>query len=675
MPSECDEFGREVPFGSKQRAASPPPFEHHEELHHRKSRRSGESPLPRQRIPCENYVREPMLCQYVWKEQAQQEMERQSREGDVVLTEDDLVFDEEAYDKYRERYCVNYIQEFFNQHMDDSWFRNRYSPLDRKRVVLQHLERSALEAHRIYVDLMAEPAKFVDQARLGYGMKNGSTGQIAVPNSHVLSIWDRVVKLKGIPPHLSEKQIILALLDHSSNPNAQIRIFSEAVKIKADEKHLYRDAFCVFESAEVKNDIISAVSDLKKREAAEGNGHVPRLRDKDEHPKSIPLDVECADPYGRLEVDDEAGGTVPNKKATIFIAAGGFNQKVTVLSAALSSKTRITKDKDSAILMARALDHKHKIPDDYRLDNLIQTLSCKDEDTLDVSIAYLRRVHLFSFYNGCVFSDNLADVLSDHHPASSIHLRLKDADELLQTNKGHGSVSMEVEESQSITDDLLVKRLDESIRRAQENITEWMTNEYYVSSEVDAEASEIEELEKQRGLDWVQQHSLDVEGRARCGFHFCRKLFKGNSFLEKHLFKKHSEFLQAEIAKCHDKYMMKAWESGDIRPVPPILVDCGSKFGLVSSQVIGAARPLAEDPEPDLWKEKQRLDELELQREAQRHRHRHPRDNDGDGDGPPPRRSDFEDVDDMKEEKVELSFDNVDVPVQPPKKKKRKKLL
>ena len=325
--------------------------------------------------------------------------------------------------------------------------------------------------------------------------------------------------------------------------------------------------------------------------------------------------------------------------------------------------------------MARALDHKHKIPDDYRLDNLIQTLSCKDEDTLDVSIAYLRRVHLFSFYNGCVFSDNLADVLSDHHPASSIHLRLKDADELLQTNKGHGSVSMEVEESQSITDDLLVKRLDESIRRAQENITEWMTNEYYVSSEVDAEASEIEELEKQRGLDWVQQHSLDVEGRARCGFHFCRKLFKGNSFLEKHLFKKHSEFLQAEIAKCHDKYMMKAWESGDIRPVPPILVDCGSKFGLVSSQVIGAARPLAEDPEPDLWKEKQRLDELELQREAQRHRHRHPRDNDGDGDGPPPRRSDFEDVDDMKEEKVELSFDNVDVPVQPPKKKKRKKLL
>lgn len=688
MSSQCDEFGREVPFGSKQRAVSPPPIQFPIQFYSETHR----NPTPRQRpLPCDRYIQEPMLCQFVWKDRNASEtlfLKGQEVQNDE---EGNVVFDGATYDEYRKEYCLKFIRAFFNEHMDDSWFRNRFSPLDRKRVVLQHLDRAAIEARVISLDFMANPAQFVERARLGYGLKDNSEkhrseNQNIVPLSHVLSIRDRFVKILGIPPHVSEKQIILALLDHSSRPDAQIRIFSKAVKIKDDDKYLFRDAFCVFESAEVKNDIISRT--VQNRELSEGKveGHVPR---KDAH-KLIELDVECADPYGRLEVDDETGGTVPHMKATIRIDPGRPAQNVVVLSASVSSKTRIAGDKNSAILIARALDHKHKIPHEHRLDTLIQTLSCEDEDVLDVSIAYLRRVHLFSFYNGCVFSDNLADVLGGTHPASNIHLRMKDADEMLRSKMGNGNVAEVTETSQSIATDLLVRRLDESIHKSLENATEWMTNDWYISAELDAKAAEIEELEKHSGLEWVQRHStIDADGRARCGFHFCRKLFKDMSFLEKHLHKKHSEFLQAEIAKCHDSYMMLAWDSGDIRPVPSIRVDCGSEFGLVPSKVIGAVTPMAEDPEPDLWKEKERLmaleaqqeaqrhRHLEAQQEAQRHRHRHSRDSDGDGDGPlsAPRRNDFEDVDDMKEEKVELSFENVDVPVQPPKKKKRKKLL
>jgi hypothetical protein len=160
------------------------------------------------------------------------------------------------------------------------------------------------------------------------------------------------------------------------------------------------------------------------------------------------------------------------------------------------------------------------------------------------------------------------------------------------------------------------------------------------------------------------------------------------TFLEKHLKKKHSEFLKSEVAKCHDTYMMKAWDSEEVRPAPSILVDCGSNFGLVPSPVLGAATPMAADPETELWQKEEerrkRLEEQEAQRDSHRHghhshRHRHNSEG-GDGEGmssapPPPRRSNFVDVDDMKEEKVEISFGNVDVPVQPPKKKKRKKKL
>jgi hypothetical protein len=698
-----DEFGREIPgYVSKQSAPSPPRFEQEEQRYSR-SRRSEESPPRRRSRPIERYVQEPMLCQFVWKDQMQRNKEdkekdkdkdKETPEEESKKTEEEkdaaIAVSKETYDEYRQRYCLNYVRAFFNEHMDDSWFRNRYSPLARKRVALQHLERAAMEAHRISRDLVAAPDQFVAQARLGSGVKERSTGvkrkhgdsdpsENIIPTSHVFSISDRVVKLMDIPPHVSEKQIQLALLEHSSNSSAQIRIFSGSVNTNDSANPLYRDAFCVFENADVKKDILSNI----QKASVEAEGHVPRKDDR----KVVEFDVECSDPYGRLEVEDEAGGTVPLRKASIFIATGESTQKVVVLSAAVSSKTRISKDKEAAILMARALDVKHKIPRECRLDDLIEPLKNEDEDLLDVAIAYLRRVHLFSFYNGCVFSNNLADVLGGNHPSATIHLRLKDADEILQKNTQdiqgiYGDLDKEGEEEETKTTDLLVMRLDESIRKAQESTKDWVTNDSYVTPELDAEAAELEEQEKQAKLDWVNQHGvIDEDGRARCGFHFCRKLFKDMNFLEKHLHKKHSEFLKAEVAKCHDSYMMRAWDSGDIRPVPAILVDCGSNFSLVTSQVIGAATPLAVDPEPELWQKEEdrrkRLEEQEAQRDSQRYHHRNRRDSEGDGDGPsapaPARRSNFVDVDDMKEEKVELSFENVEV--QLPKKKKRKKLL
>ena len=153
--------------------------------------------------------------------------------------------------------------------------------------------------------------------------------------------------------------------------------------------------------------------------------------------------------------------------------------------------------------------------------------------------------------------------------------------------------------------------------------------------------------------------------------------------------KKHSEFLRAEIAKCHDSYMMKAWDAEEQRPVPPILVDCGRAFSLVPSPVLGADAPIAADPEPDLWRrQEERRKQEEEEEAARRERYNQAVEASLDGplqeDRPPPRSMNtgsgggggFVDVDDMKEEKVEMSFDNVELPIQPlAKKKKKRKLL
>jgi hypothetical protein len=140
------------------------------------------------------------------------------------------------------------------------------------------------------------------------------------------------------------------------------------------------------------------------------------------------------------------------------------------------------------------------------------------------------------------------------------------------------------------------------------------------------------------------------------------------------------------MAKCHDSYMMKAWDAQEYRPVPPILVECGRAFSVVPSPVVGAAVPMAADPEPELWRrqedrrraedEDQEARRERYQREQQHHTNHGPPDLNGPlSDDRPQAPRHFVDVDDMKEEKVEMAFEDVEIPVQPPKKKKKKKKL
>jgi hypothetical protein len=204
-----------------------------------------------------------------------------------------------------------------------------------------------------------------------------------------------------------------------------------------------------------------------------------------------------------------------------------------------------------------------------------------------------------------------------------------------------------------------------------------------VSEEIDSQAKTIEHQESQVEEGWMEDHALvDEDGRARCSFHFCRKLFKDTSFLKKHSTKKHYEFLRAEMAKCHDSYMMTAWDTQERRPVPPISVECGRAFSIVPSPVLGAATPLSDDPEPELWRKqeerrKQEEEEAEARRERYQQQHNPVPDLDSPlpDERPPPRSQNFVDVDDVKVDKVEMTFDSVVVPVEPPKKKKKKRKL
>ncbi|CAJ1959448.1 unnamed protein product [Cylindrotheca closterium] len=714
-----DEFGREVP-GSRghRRSPSPPrygddgtPSHLNEALptsRYRKRKHRSESPPPRRKQskvhPSTLYAEEPMLCQYLWKE-------ANSGKG------------EEEYDDYRRGYCLNYVRTFFNEHMDDSWFRSLYSPLGIYRVAAQEQHRMIQEAQIFARELRESVGKknaesdrsiFVLNARLGGGVKptssyssspskSNSNGGNTVPSTHVFSTSAQVMQIQEVPPHVTDEQLTAALMSHCTNDAklSEIVLYSST-----PAQDLTRSCF-LQAPRDVRKDIIQNLNHLGRTEsnqngAADG-AHVPRKEDT-YMPKTLELEVECSDAYGRLEMDadgkgtsPEEGGCVPARNEVVWVSTQPITPTVKVLSVAVSSRVRIQQDKDAAIELANAFDHKRDVPRDCRLGVLLRIalprlqgsdLTLQDtEDALDLSIAYLRRVHLFSFYNGCVAASNISDVFRGNNATSTIHLRLANADVILEQTQNSGSTAKQ-ERSPKV--DLLVQRLNDAIENALEESKSWDSSgpEYLVSREIDSQAKDIEKDEARTEDVWIKNHAvIDSDGRARCSFHFCRKLFKDITFLKKHLLKKHPEFLKAERAKSHDTYMMESWDKQEQRPVPPILVDCGRVFSTVPSRVLGAVEPMAADPEPELWKrqEERRKQDEEIKARYERNYDNHNQlSNDG---GPPaalnqplleprgPRQNGFLDVDDMHEEKVEMAFEDIEVQLQPPKKKKKKKKL
>ena len=455
------------------------------------------------------------------------------------------------------------------------------------------------------------------------------------------------------------------------------------------------------------------------------------------------LEIDCTDPYGRTEYDSDGRGgsppdglAIPPRKAVVPITryeqqqAGGRSLR---LSAALSSPIRFVGDQEAATTIARALDIRQHVPIEDRLDSILEELnktttlqsynnhhnntnkqltttaaadSSSDKNindnvsslslssqaslALDISLAYLRRVHLYSFYKG-VKAEVFGDMLAGRSPAAQVQLR-EDV-----------GMPESPEATTLLKEDLLCQRLDESIRQGLEvDCHAWIaTADWYVNEATDMAAKEILELEEEATQEWLQNHVMDDDGRARCSFHFCHKLFKDESFLFKHLLKKHGAYNAAERAKCHDKYMMSVWEDmNTCRPaVPMILVDCGKQFGKQESTISNGAEPRAQDPEPALWERKQlqekimqeKRQELRAAKQQQQYNNNssgggNNSTNSGGGGGGstnPSNKSTFSgsrptvfvDVDDMKDETLEVNFDQVKLPPVTKKKKKKRKLL
>eukprot|EP00978_Attheya_sp_CCMP212_P002531 scaffold5143_cov52-Attheya_sp.AAC.1 len=203
--------------------------DHHHRDHHHRDHTDTKNRSLFFSHPVSRYMDTPMLCQVLWDDEQQDKLDKikdedKSKSKDKTKDETvepklEEVTDEPAsssvtdeadvkqetadptnpprnkeeeltYDAYRSKYSLNYIRSFFNAHLDDSWFKKRYSPLDHKRAVLAERERAKAEALVMRQQALSSlqdlgesastststlastsVCSFVVQARLGVGVK------------------------------------------------------------------------------------------------------------------------------------------------------------------------------------------------------------------------------------------------------------------------------------------------------------------------------------------------------------------------------------------------------------------------------------------------------------------------------------------------------------------------
>ena len=97
---------------------------------------------------------------------------------------------------------------------------------------------------------------------------------------------------------------------------------------------------------------------------------------------------------------------------------------------------------------------------------------------------------------------------------------------------------------------------------------------------------------------------MQPDGKARCGFTWCAKLFKGKDFLQKHLRNRHPEVAVERLVRVAEKYMLSRFNAEDLiyRPLPAIEVESSGGietksvrevFEAAQARLMGVPMPMA----------------------------------------------------------------------------------
>jgi hypothetical protein len=203
-------------------------------------------------------MEEPIMCQVLFAkekqkadgfnkkdqqdDQATTEQQQQQQQQPPIFPDSEM---KQLYQEYNQQTCLKYIHNFFNKHLDDSWFRTRYSPLQYKLKIQTSRTRAKTEAMAILQQSIQSPLDFVKHSRLGGGVKPSGQTEYAhkrrkysssidnaphldlfeslnLPKSHLFSFLQNntALPLMDIPSHVTDEQLLSALKVHSNGDSS-----------------------------------------------------------------------------------------------------------------------------------------------------------------------------------------------------------------------------------------------------------------------------------------------------------------------------------------------------------------------------------------------------------------------------------------------------------------------
>lgn len=501
---------------------------------------------------------------------------------------------QEMYDKYQLQYIEDVSKHFFENSKYEEWFREKYDPLlqqNRAEELQAWSQRSSASFRQQLIENYSDQ---IHSIRLYSPPGNKDLG-VSFPGHHLEGHSNRTLVAVNVPAACTRATLVQA-----------IKLAIAEAKPTDRTKDLSFDRLSLsFPSWNHKGSVTSfdRVGWITLGEGCTAEDALKVFRD---------VRVEIPHPVKKPEHGD-------SPLLSFRLQASVHCPKhATPLPDFMSLDSRIEYDTKRATSIAAFLDELRDIPQESSLSAILEELSEVDKDQmsntdrLDISLAYLRRVHLFVYYSGKKCSDE-AELLS---VAPSIVGRSvppyppteKQSEE---GNVGEGREEAEVasgKESKSeiggetngssstaINDKGLFKeytgRSNPSIASTDKRIADILQElSDLVEKKRSRKKAETEELiqEEQdaQAISVAQNNEIDevVEanciplgdnGKVRCAVSECKKLFKGKDFLKKHFQNKHLDMAMDRLVSVSEPYMKARFEGEDVvsRPLPRIEIE------------------------------------------------------------------------------------------------------
>ena len=473
----------------------------------------------------------------------------------VMGQRDDTDPDEFArrYKEYQKEFARNFADQFFKQSLDKEWFHERYDPerLLKRRQTL--CERAMAEGARFAEDLRANAADFAagasleppeapaDAAEGGGDERRAGSGSSHQLHGHL----DAMLCVARIPQFISQRAVSEAIhkaLESEAGTVAIDRIlFMDASK---NRKHDFEwDAWVVLAS---RDDMAAAERALAS------------FRVEVERPLLEWHDNMLSQPPDELEhFTLEARKQRPPTPRPF----GGTQ---------LAGAARVAHDLAQAGRLAKVLDADRALEPAGRLEPLLQSIvdhPLSTRQRLDISLAWLRRVHLTLYYDYFECADE-ADLLARELPWYHRATPSSDGEEAASEE-----VTESVRQSWSETGlDDMDKKIEARISDGEAQVSE--DGSSAATSQLEkAAADEASAVEKSLQTFLDKTTEVYDDGRARCMFVSCgNKLFRSKDFCQKHQLGKHHKYCEAWLLRTREPFMRTLYSAEEDKPLPVLHV-------------------------------------------------------------------------------------------------------